>query len=466
MDLSKNNEAPKVPRFLQINGGRRLTGCVDIGGSKQGALHILGALLLADGRVTLKNMPDITDVHDFLAIYHSLGVVSRWKENDLILDVHPRGFTPNSLNTSLASRFRSSLLLLGSALVRNGAIDFPNPGGCQLGARSLDRYISIVHRFGFRAFVDGARVRGKVARGFRPSYVEVDLENKGQNSTALALILASGTSGESVLFRPLRAPAIDNLVAFLRLLGVRIDRERDGSETIRVWSPGVEKLKAVAVEHALCPDGPEMTFWLAAAVLTQGRIRLNCLHIEFAKGTLGPLGRIQDNLLNRIGIPVHKINKHSIEVDGAAILPKPVDISTVYDEYEGVAIDCAPHLIPVLACARGRSFYEDIHYGIHRVAFAPELSKLGCEISFAGNGIVIQGSPEFQSASVCGKDIRATACLVLAALRAKGVSYVGGFELVERAYDQLVSKLVDLGGKVEIVSGYDESMPTTSGPTR
>ena len=436
---------------IEVNGGRCLRGVVEIGGSKQAALHLLGAILLADGEVTLRNAPNIKDVRDFLHVYASIGVRHRWSGRDLIIAVDPGRLDFGKLDASAAVLFRSSVLLLGSALIRAGRIRFPSPGGCRLGPRPLNKIASIVRLFGYRVDVDRSWIAAERHPRVADDPITVEIHGAGQNATALALIMAAGHNVRTDIVRPLRAPAITTLTAFLNRLGARMGFVHGTPERVHASSPGVERLASGDFEIAVGPDGPEMAFWIAAAGLTRGHIQVRCTDTHLKANYLGPLGEIHPNLLDPMGLPIRVVSNGVFEVDASADRTRPVEVRTSYDEMHGTSIDATPHFIPLLATARGCSYYEDIHYGPHRLMFAAELCKMGARITQRGLGIELRGVSQLRGATLEGHDIRSTACLVLSALRAEGVSQVHGFEHIGRAYSRLAEKLVTVGADVKIV---------------
>ncbi|MDP8217507.1 MAG: hypothetical protein P9M03_02150 [Candidatus Theseobacter exili] len=458
------DEAPDNS-IVKISGGKRLAGTVEIGGSKQGILHILGSLLLADGKVTLKNVPDISDVHNFLKIYKSIGVEYSWDGATLELDIDQKKLDFSKIDSSSASAFRSSILLLGSYLMRNGNVSFPCPGGCRLGDRGMDKYYAVADLFGYSVEDNNAIISAFSNKEMPEETVSIDLEGQGQNKTALALILASGRKGETVIIDPLIAPDIENLETFLKLLGVLIVKEKTKKEgktveVVRVKSPGLNNLRKEDIMHKIETDRTEMIFWMVAAALTGGKIKMTSPFMHVKEDELGPLFRIQQNLLDEMNIPVSIIDKHTIEVDLGDVDFNPANLKTAYDETVGRTIDGAPHFIPLLTLIEGESTYEDVHYGIHRVTFAKELEKMGANIEYVDNKIVITGVENLKASHLEGREIRGTACLVLAALRAEGTSHIKGLRYLNRGYEYLIEKLQSLGAEIELVS---EEEPKTVG---
>lgn len=439
-------------KIIEINGGKRLAGKVNIGGSKQDVLSVLGALLLVNGKVVIKNVPDITDVHNFLKIYESIGVKYVWKGDTIEIDVDQNKLDFSKADMSSASKLRSSILLLGSFLARKGSAKFPKPGGCKIGERGFGEYKKIAESFGIMVHEDDMTLSGFKRNADRdlPERVEI---NYGPNKTALAMILAVAKRGTTYLINPSEYPEAYNLISFFKKLGANISVTKaargDKEETIlKIESPGIDGLFNGDISYSLLPDKAEMTFWMAASAITRGDIVITSPFLSVDEHSLGVLGNNLDLLLHELGIKVEIIDRHTVRVNSRNAHFNPVNI-VASNSNDG--IDSMPHFIPLLAAINGISSYEDQHYGVNRVLFAEELNKMGANITFRKNGsIEINGIENLRGAAVEGKEIRGAACLVLAALGAQGTTKIKGVRHLMRGYSKLIEKLECLGSDIKL----------------
>lgn len=437
-------------RSVIIDEGIPLIGQVDVSGSKHSILHILGALWLLEGELAIRNTPNIWDVRYFLEIYESLGMRCHLTKGGLKMTI------PSSLNyteekMNLASKTRSSILLLGSLLARNGFVRLPAPMGDRIGNRPFAEFFAVLEYFGISYSMQNGHIEARYNKPLRGNRA-IDLYSHGNNRTALAIILAAANAGKTVLTNPLPQPEIIELCAFLDsfVCPVSVESYPSGAIKITVESEGKIPVRCNG-NFSVGPDKCELGFWIAAATITQGVIECHAQSPVFSNKSLGPLTGIRESLLDGLGISITIADQNSFIVDGQRGNLKSVNLIVPHNKEltTGLAIDVCPQFIPLMTSASGKSSYRDCKYGASRVQpFLQELRKLGMVVSICGNTLEVQGRNELHGAEVEGKDIRGAATLLIASLGARGRSNIGGIFHINRGYCDIVSKLQSVGALI------------------
>lgn len=444
--LQEPDDAPIV-----IDGSIPLTGQVDVNGSKHSILHILGALWLLDGNLVIRNTPNIWDVRYFLEIYGSLGMKCNLSSEGLKLAVSSSSFVYTQEKMGLASKIRSSILLLASLLVRNGYVKFPAPTGDRISNRPFAEFFAVLEHFGISYSMQNGFIEARLKNTLVGDRV-IDLYSHGNNRTALAIILAAANSGRTILVNPLPQPEIIELCAFLDsfVCPVNVEFYLNGAIKIVVESEGKIPVNCGG-SFSVGPDKCELGFWIAAAVMTYGSIECQLQSPVFSEKSLGPLAGIRRSLLDGFGIETSVISTSRFKVDGQRSNLKPVNLIVPHNKEltTGLSIDVCPQFIPLMTLAPGKSQYRDCKYGGSRVTiFLNELRKLGMVVSLRGNTLEVQGRNELHGASITGGDIRGAASLLIASLGAKGQSELDGMFHMNRGYHDIVTKLQHLGANI------------------
>ncbi|HGE69329.1 TPA: hypothetical protein ENX78_00745 [Candidatus Poribacteria bacterium] len=436
---------------IVINGSIPLVGQVDVSGSKHSILHILGTLWLLDGDFVIRNTPNIWDVRYLLEIYKSLGIKFALTSEELKVSISSSSFRYSEEKMELASKIRSSILLLASLLVRNKYVKFPAPTGDRIGNRPFAEFFAVLEHFGiFYSMQDGfieARLKNPLV-GNRV----IDLYSHGNNRTALTIILAAANSGRTIIVNPLPQPEIIELCAFLDsfVCPVNVEFYPSGAIKIIIESEGKIPINSGG-SFSVGPDKCELGFWIASAVITGGLIECHLQSPILSEKSLGPLSGIRHSLLDGFGVETSVITTSRFRIDGQRSKLKPINLIVPHNKEltTGLSIDVCPQFIPLMTLASGKSQYRDCKYGASRVTtFLTELRKLGMIISLHGNTLEIQGRNDLYGARVTGTDIRGAASLLIASLGAKGQSELDGMFYINRGYHDIVRKLNYLGANI------------------
>ncbi len=419
-----------MDKFI-IHGGRKLKGKVKVSGAKNAALPIMVASLLVDGKVTLRNVPDLRDIASIGEILRVLGMrVERTGATTVELENvdEKRVEAPYELVSTL----RASVCTLGPLLAKRGRARVSMPGGCVIGVRPID-----LHLKGLRAL--GARIEIKhgyiEARARRLKGTEIYLGGPYGSSvlgTANVMMAASLAEGETVIENAACEPEIQDLAHFLNRCGARIEGIGRPILVIR----GVRKLHGA--DYRVIPDRIEAGTFLIAGAITRSRITVTNVRARHLAAFL--------DKMRSCGVEFAR-KGNSIEVIPPR-RPNAVDLITL--PYPGYPTDLQAQITAYLACAKGISLITEKIYP-DRFMHVAELGRMGANIRKEGSSAIVRGVERLSGAPVMASDLRASAALVLAGLVAQGTTEVGRVYHIDRGYEKIEEKLNALGAKIERV---------------
>ncbi len=415
---------------IVIRGGARLRGEVRVSGSKNAALPILASALLVRGRSTFRNVPALGDVRTMGRLLTRLGAhvtdagkgVTRIDTTDAAGHVAPY---------ELVKTMRASVLVLGPLVARGGRARVSLPGGCAIGARPIDQHLKGLEAMGARIELARGYVTA-TARRLRGASIVFDMVTvTGTENLMMAAALARG---RTTLENAAREPEVEELGRVLNKMGARIR----GAGTSLVTIEGVEEL--TPIEHTVIPDRIEAGTLLVAGAITGGNVLLrDCLpeHLEAVIAKLRAAGAevVADG--------------DGIRVRGKAEF-RPADVST--QPFPGFPTDMQAQFMVLMTRARGQSVLSETIFE-NRFMHVPELSRMGADIVVEGRTAIVRGPTRLTGATVMATDLRASACLVLAALIARGTTEILRIYHLDRGYDRLDRKLRALGADVRRAKG-------------
>ena len=412
---------------LAIHGGARLDGEVRISGAKNAALPILAATLLADGPVSLGNVPHLNDVTTTAKLLRRMGVaVDLGHDSRVAVDAAQiREFIAPY---ELVKTMRASILVLGPLLGRFGHADVSLPGGCAIGARPVNLHVAGLRAMGATIAIDGGYIKAR-ARALHGARIVLDLVTV--TGTENLMMAAACARGESVLENAAREPEVVDLANFLNKMGAKI--EGAGSDTIRVQ--GVERL--VGTSYDVMPDRIESGTYLVAGAITGGRVRIT-----------HTLPDAFDAVLQKLEEAGAAITRGAdwVELDMHGGRPRAVDLRTA--PYPGFPTDMQAQFCALNAIADGAATITETIFE-NRFQHALELQRLGANLSIQGNTVISRGVPRLRGAQVMATDLRASASLVLAGLQADGTTIVDRIYHVDRGYERIEDKLGRIGARIE-----------------
>jgi UDP-N-acetylglucosamine 1-carboxyvinyltransferase len=415
---------------IVINGGKRLQGEVRVSGSKNAALPILASALLVRGRSTFRNVPALGDVRTMGRLLARLGaqVTDSGKGVTRIDTTDAAG---HEAPYELVKTMRASVLVLGPLVARTGRARVSLPGGCAIGARPIDQHLKGLEAMGARIELSGGYVSA-TARRLRGASIVFDMVTvTGTENLMMAAALARG---RTTLENAAREPEVEELGRVLNKMGARIR----GAGTSLVTIEGVEEL--TPIEHSVIPDRIEAGTLLVAGAITGGNVLLrDCLpeHLEAVIAKLRAAGAEV------------AADGDGIRVRGKAEF-RPADVST--QPFPGFPTDMQAQFMVLMTRARGQSVLTETIFE-NRFMHVPELARMGADIVVEGRTAIVRGPTRLAGATVMATDLRASACLVLAGLIARGRTEILRIYHLDRGYDRLDAKLRALGADVRRAKG-------------
>jgi UDP-N-acetylglucosamine 1-carboxyvinyltransferase len=416
---------------LVITGGANLNGEVRIAGAKNAALPILAATLLADGEVSLSNVPHLRDITTTMELLGRMGVKLTVGEG-MCIEADARRITSFSAPYELVKTMRASILVLGPLLARFGRADVSLPGGCAIGARPVNLHIDGLRAMGADISVEGGYIRARVERLHGARLVLDMVTVTGTENLMMAATLAKG---ETVIENAAREPEITDLGDFLNGMGARI--EGAGTDTIHIQ--GVDRLEGTS--YRVLPDRIETGTYLVGAAMTGGRIVARDTRPELLDAVLMKLGEAGAEI---------ETGPDWILLDMQGRRPRAVDVHTA--PHPAFPTDMQAQFCAMNSIAEGVGTITETIFE-NRFMHVLELQRMGADIRLEGNVAVCHGVQRLNAAPVMATDLRASAGLVLAGLVAKGETVVDRIYHIDRGYDNIEEKLATLGAQIRRTSG-------------
>jgi len=420
-----------LDKFI-INGGKALHGNLVVSGAKNATLALMPAAILASGKSTLMNTPELNDVFTMIKLLTHLGVDINFSNH--VLDIDTSKLAKYVAPYEHVNKMRASVYVLGPLLGRYGQAKVSLPGGCAWGPRPINLHLEALKKMGAEInLVDGyIEARAKKLNGANISF---DISSVGATGNIImAAVLAKGTT---VISNAAIEPEITNLVEFLQQMGAKIE----GKGTKYITIEGVDELNPAEINTI--SDRIEAGTLLIAAAMTRGEITLNNVNIALLQAVILKL--------ESAGCKV-EIAEEKIVLDASDLEIMPINISTSI--FPGFPTDMQAQWTAFMSLANGTSTVCDTIY-FDRFKHVPELVRLGANILVNENIAMITGVKELKGAKVMSTDLRASASLVLAGLAAKGTTEVLRVYHLDRGYQRIEEKLSNLGADIVRVSGKE-----------
>jgi UDP-N-acetylglucosamine 1-carboxyvinyltransferase len=411
---------------LEIIGGKALAGELTVSGSKNAALPVLAATLLADGPVVLGNVPHLNDVTTTVKLLRQMGVEVTFHDG-VKLEIDSSRVSKFVAPYELVKTMRASILVLGPLLGRFGSADVSLPGGCAIGARPVNLHVSGLRAMGATIDIENGYIR---ARAERLRGARLVLDTVTVTGTENLVMAAACARGESVIENAAREPEIVDLANFLIAMGAKID----GAGTDRITVQGVETLRGCAFE--IMPDRIETGTYLVAGAVTGGSVRLKRTcphHLDAVLQKLVEAGAEIDAGPDWLGLDMRGRRARAVDVRTAPYPGFPTDMQAQF---------CALNSIAEGSAVITETIFEN------RLQHALELQRLGANLAIEGNTVICRGTPYLTGAQVMATDLRASASLVLAGLAARGRTCVERIYHIDRGYERIEEKLSQLGAEI------------------
>jgi UDP-N-acetylglucosamine 1-carboxyvinyltransferase len=417
-----------------IEGGRPLEGRVSVSGAKNSAVALVPAALMANGHVTLENLPDIQDIDTLAEILQDVG--ANVKTENHRMKINAKNVRPLPMPNGKVKKLRASYYLMGAMLGRFKKAVIGMPGGCYLGPRPIDQHIK-----GFEAL--GATVENEHgslhihAKELKGARIYLDVVSVG--ATINIMMAAVMAKGRTVIENAAKEPEIIDVATLLTNMGANI--KGAGTNVIRI--DGVEELNGCT--HSIIPDRIEAgTYMIAGAAMGSEVVIDNVIpdHLEALTAKLRETGT---------GVEWYD---NSVRVTGVERL-QPVQLKTLV--YPGFPTDLQQPFTALMTRAEGKTIVHDTIYP-SRFKHVDELARMGADVTTSEGTAIVRGPANLQGVQVTASDLRAGAALIVAGLMAEGRTVITGFEHVARGYEKIEHKLRYLGADIRLETISEQEM--------
>ena len=410
---------------LVIEGGHTLEGEIYVSGAKNSAVAILPATLLTEETCIIKNLPSIKDVYYINNILLQLG--AEVEESGCKFIINSLGVDTYEVDFELSKKLRASYYFVGALLGRFKKARVPFPGGCDIGIRPIDQHIK-----GFEAL--GARIKIEHGIIWAEAYeligTSIFLDVVSVGATINIMLAACLAKGTTVIENAAKEPYIVDTANFLNAMGANIK----GAGTDEIKIKGVERLGGC--EHCIIPDQMEAGTFMIAAAASRGNVLVKNViptHLDSISAKM-----------REMGIKVIE-NGDSLQVVSNG-RPRSANIKTM--PYPGFPTDLQQPMSVLLSIAEGTAIVtESIYDG--RFKHVDELRRMGAKINVEGRVAIIEGIKKLSGAPVCATDLRAGAAMVIAGLTAEGETVINNLTHIDRGYEKLEEKLLQIGAKLK-----------------
>ncbi len=411
---------------IVIRGGAALGGEVVVSGSKNAALPLLFSTLLTPERVVVRNVPALADVKTAIQVLRHLGArVTRSPDgHEVIVDACDVASTEAPYD--LVKTMRASFLVLGPLLARFGRARVSTPGGCAIGARPVDLHLAGLQKMGARLRISEGYVEADAER-LRGTKIVLDFPSVG--ATQQLMMAATLAEGTTVIENAAREPENVCLALALERMGVVVT----GVGTSEVTIEGRPEL--AGGEHTVIPDRIEAGTYMVAAALTGGAVDVTGARPDHLEAFIGKL--------REAGVQVAE-RESGVRVEANGRLTA-VDVRTM--PYPGFPTDLQAQFMALMTRASGTSTLTETIFE-NRFLHAQELVRMGADVRVDGNRAIVRGPQALSGAPVMATDLRASVCLVLAGLAARGTTRVARVYHLDRGYERMEEKLSALGADV------------------
>ena len=433
------------PTHLRVIGPTTLSGSIEVKTSKNAGVALLCASLLNHGRTTLRKVARIEEVNRLLEVLGSLGVQTKWLNDDNDLEiVPPKELDLGNVDEEAARRTRSVIMFLGPLLHRADTFDLPYAGGCNLGTRTVEPHMAALRPFGLEVKASDGSYHARVNPVIEPTRPIV-LTERGDTVTENALMAAALHPGTTIIRNASSNYMVQDLCFFLQKLGVQVD----GVGTTTLTVTGLSEID-VDVDYAPSEDPIEAMSLLAAAIVTESEITIRRVPIEFLE--------IELATLEEMGLHYDLSEEYVARNERTRLVDVTTKRSTLHAPldkihpmpFPGLNIDNLPFFAVIAAVATGQTLLHDWVYE-NRAIYLVELNKLGGDVKLLDpHRVMIEGPTHWSGAEVvCPPALRPAVVILLAMLASKGTSVLRSTYVIHRGYEDLAERLNQLGANIE-----------------
>ncbi len=413
---------------IEIDGGSRLYGSVDISGMKNSALPIIFASILVEDECIIDNVPRVSDVFNALEILRSMGARAEF------CDIHTVCINTRNLHSQLGAKelvckMRASSYLMGALLSRFGEAEIPMPGGCNFGSRPLDLHFSGFEKMG--AVCEENQGYIKIFSKKKLNCNKITLDKISVGATINMVLALANSSGASIIENCAMEPHVDDLICFLNNCGA--DIKRIGTTII---CRGTKRLRGT--RYRIYSDMIEALTYITFVGICKGKITITGASPQHLENEI--------SIFSKMGINI-KVGANSL----AVLAENICGTNIITAPYPGFPTDLHPQFAALLCFSNGGGSIKDVVFP-NRFAYVNELQKMGASIKRVENTVFIDKSELF-GAQLDATDLRAGAALIAAALGAHGKSEINNVNYIVRGYESIVDKIAAIGGKIKLVKG-------------
>jgi len=429
-----------------IEGGRKLSGSLRVNGSKNAALPLLAAALLSDQPMTLRDMPELSDIRNMLRLLGELGVDIERDGTTARLQVTDE--TEVHARYDIVRTMRASICVLGPMLARRGTARVSMPGGCAIGQRPVDLHLRGLEALGAQIELKGGDIIAKVPQSGRLIGDTVFLGGPfGSTVLGTANVMSAATIavGTTVIECAACEPEIVDLAKMLNAMGAKIS----GAGSPRITIEGVDSLGSV--DHTIMPDRIEAGTYMCAAAATGSTIELTNCPLDAMMSAIDRLEAVGvhiDPTDHPRGVTPSDPLRRTCTISAPEPL-RSVQITT--QPHPGFPTDLQAQFMAMLCLAQGNSVITEKIFP-ERFLHVAELTRMGAQVHRHGTTAVISGVEQLTGAPVMASDLRASACLVIAGLAAEGTTLVHRVYHIDRGYERLEERLGSIGAAISRVS--------------
>jgi len=419
-----------------VKGNTRLEGEVTIGGAKNAVVAIIPATILAKGRCVIENIPNISDVSILLKMLSEMGASVQFL-NKSTVEIDTTHIKNPVVSYELARHLRASYYFLGSLIGRCGEASVSMPGGCHFGVRPIDQHIKGFESLGTSVSIDHGMINATVSETLLGSHIYFDVVSVG--ATINVMLAAVRAKGLTVLENAAKEPHIVDLANFLNSMGA--DVFGAGTDVIKIH--GVDIMHGTS--YSIIPDQIEAGTYMIATVATGGSV--------LVKNVIPKHMEAVTNKLIKAGATIE-------EFDDSICVSRngPISATTIKTmPHPGFPTDMQPQITAMLTMAEGTSVITEGVWD-NRFRYVDELARLGANIQVDGKVAVVQGVNNLMAAPVKATDLRAGAALLIAALMANGETQIEDIYHIERGYEDVSEKFIQLGANIRRIEIPDSEI--------
>jgi UDP-N-acetylglucosamine 1-carboxyvinyltransferase len=419
---------------LSILGNGPLEGTIPISGAKNSALKLMAAALLCDQPLVLTSMPNLADTRFMARLLESLGVKVDWPTGESVCRLDAENVSSSLAPYDLVRKMRATFNVLGPLLARVGHATVSLPGGCAIGARPVDLHLKAFEAMGADIVIEQGYVKAAALRGLKGARITFPFVSVG--ATEHAMLAATLAEGETILLNAACEPEIADLAHCLNAVGAKIT----GAGTSKIRIEGVSRLGGG--RYDVITDRIEAGTFAIAAAATGGNVFLQGARADDLSALI--------EHLRAAGVAVD-IEDKGIRIRRDPSKPlKAVNVDT--QPHPGFPTDLQAQFMALMTIAEGESTFRENIFE-NRFMHAPELNRLGADITVRGREAIVRGVPRLRGAQVMATDLRASVSLVIAALVADGETMVNRVYHLDRGFERLEEKLGRCGAKITRLGG-------------